>query len=149
MDNTPTDPEFSTEAQSRELDRMSAELIRKLNDMIAEQEARVSEFATQHPNASLIMPDMPHEMPAAIQHTQAASAPRKPQRHVTPPPAQKQASVPREAAVPPPMPSPGSANRGQRMPKKETDKKEEGNTIGCGSVVVVLAVIFLLLRSCS
>lgn len=166
MNNDEEEIGFNTEAQRRELDRMSAELLDKLNYMIAEQEARVQEF-------SLRQVDAPQPSPTPMQWTRAAEtqaappqpspavsystggkhaedpAPRK--RTVTPPPAKQQQN--RQPAkqqqnrqtptyqAPPPLP-----HRSTPSAAKGKDKKE--SSVGCGTIALVIIIISVLMKAC-
>lgn len=147
-DNSPS-PEVSTESQRRELDIMSAQLLDKLNTMIAEQEVRVQEFARQYPNA-------PIPSASDISTTPEPRAPRQPRetefRQPTPQP-MRSVTPPRPAAMKRPNPEPQpilpkSAPPLPATPVAPTKGKEE-NGIGCGPLIVIISIIIILMRCCS
>lgn len=173
-----TEPSVSTESQRRELDIMSARLLDNLNRMIAEQEARVQEFSLQQPNTeatpvswnseqqpaqkqaplTITYSDGAHTgvVPAPRRKESASSATQKSQQavyrdlsarstakrgSVTPPPGKQTAKVPPPTyRVPtPPLPRNTSIDK--------ATKNE--SSVGCGTMAVIGAIIFLLLRACS
>lgn len=136
MDNKPEEQEVSTEAQRQALDAMSADLVSKLNRMIEEQNARVQEFATQYPQAAAT------ESEPVTYHAPRPEPPR-PTHSVTPPPAVK----PSPEAPPPARPQ-------RHVPAAKTkstppDAGKGENSIGCGKLVFIIAVIVILLRCCN
>lgn len=149
------EPDFNLKAQRRALDKMSAELTRKLEQMILEQDARVAEFnATNTQQAQLTAPysaTVPaetapvHETPhstATEQPLYTQPTPRK-QKHVTPPPVKSAAQAPtpqHRPIAPPPLPT--------RATPKST-KDETNNSVGCGTMGVVLLILVFIIRSCS
>lgn len=144
MDNTPNEQEVSTETQRQALDAMSGELLDKLNRMIEEQNARVQDFATQYPQAAAPAPEpvtyrAPQPEPPAAQ---PAAQPR-PTHSVTPPPA----ATPRAATPPPVRPQQHTPAAKAKPAASATDKGE--NSIGCGKLVFIIAIIVILLRCCN
>lgn len=142
MNPEPAEQEVSTEAQRQALDVMSAELVNKLNLMIEEQNARVQAFATQYPDAAppaaATSWEAPQPAPAVYRPAPA------PTRSVTPPPAAKQHPEP-----PQPAAKPHAATPPPIRPKSPAAKAKEENSIGCGPLVVIIAIIVILLRCCS
>lgn len=118
----------STEAQRLALETMSAQLVHKLNAMIAEQEARTRDFAEQH-HTHIALPQT--EEPITI----APPAPR--------PPSPRQEYSWNEPESEP------EAKPLRIGPKKQTAKPEEENNIGLGMVIFSIIGIVILLRSCS
>lgn len=149
------EPDFNLKAQRRALDKMSAELTRKLEQMILEQDARVAEFnATNTQQAQLTAPysaKLPAE-PAPVYETPHSTATEQPlytqptlrkQKHVTPPPVKSAAHTPERQQppiAPPPLPT--------RATPKST-KDETNNSVGCGTMGVVLLILVFIIRSCS
>lgn len=147
--------DFDFKAQRRALDKMSAELTRKLEQMILEQDARVAEFnAANAQQARLAAPntatmpaetapvyDTPHATPTEQpQYTQPT--PRK-QKHVPPPPVKSAAQAPtpqHRPIAPPPLPT-------HATPK--TTEDGTNNSVGCGTMGVVLLILVFIIRSCS
>lgn len=134
----------NTEAQRQALEAMSAELVRKLNIMIQEQEQRAREFAALH-HSTLPTPAVPvltqPQSPAPIPEPAKPSAVYAP---VTPPPpATRKPQVTAPEWDPPVKHSkPGSTAR------KEQNQPEENN-IGMGIVIFALVGIIMLIRSCT
>lgn len=144
MDNTPNEQEVSTEAQRQALDAMSGELLDKLNRMIEEQNARVQDFATQYPQAAAPAPEpVTYHAPQPEPPTEQPAEQPRPTHSVTPPPAAK----PRAATPPPvrPQQHTPTAKAGPAAPAKDKDE----NSIGCGKLVVIIAIIVILLRCCN
>lgn len=140
MDDTPNEQEVSTESQRQALDAMSSELVDKLNRMIEEQNARVRAFATQYPQQAAPAPEpVTYHAP---QPEPPAEQPR-PMHSVTPPPAAK----PRTEAPPPVRPQ-QHAPAAKVKPAAPAKDKDE-NSIGCGKLVVIIAIIVILLRCCN
>ncbi len=126
----------STEAQRLALEAMSAQLVHKLNSMIAEQEARTRAFAEQH-HTLIGLPQI--QTPVTTQEN-AGPRPKLP-----PAPRRTEATCSAtEAPGPPPAPPPLRTG-----PKKQTAKPEEESNIGLGMVIFSLIGIVILLRSCS
>lgn len=126
----------STEAQRLALEAMSAQLVHKLNAMIAEQEARTRAFAEQH-HTRIELPQQPGQI---------APAPTAPLPK--PPPAPRPPSPRQEYTWSPPD-EPADEQPLRIGPKKQTAKPEEENNIGMGMVIFALIGIVILLRSCS
>lgn len=129
----------STEAQRLALEAMSAQLVHKLNAMIAEQEERTRIFAEQH-HTHIELPQPPGPV------TTAPTAPLP-----KPPPAPLQTSARQECTRSINMePEFEPAGKPLRIgPKKQTAKPEEENNIGLGMVIFSIIGIVILLRSCS
>lgn len=146
--NSPA-PEVSTENQRRELDIMSAQLLDKLNTMIAEQEARVQEFARQYPNAPVpsasdISTTPEPRAPRQPRETEFRPPTQRPMRSVTPP---RPAAMKRPATETQPI-LPKSAPPLPAAPAAPAKGKEE-NSIGCGPLIVIICIIIILMRCCS
>lgn len=155
--NTPTETHDEAPLlakQRRSLDQMSAQLTHNLNLMIAEQEARVRNFAAQHPTAK-VEPNAgtqpaAWEQPKDLKITyngQVIEPQQKqnaaPKKQTPPPPQQRRQQPPQQSSPAAPPPTPQRFPKGAVKPKK----KEEG--IGTVPMLVIVAVIFLLLRACS
>ncbi len=144
----------STEPQRRALDAMSEDLVRKLNAMVAEQEARARDFAAhQHSLSSL--PQLNQELPQ-VSVPQVEQTPLKgllkqqrPQKQggITngPRPATKQQQLPPAEPIYdyPPV---DWDEEGHNQPAQE-EKKEAG--ISAGTIIFIIFVLFFILRSCS
>lgn len=183
--NTPTDPiqanipEVSTEAQRQALDAMSDDLVRKLNAMIAEQDARVQEFAKlthslsaqpeipqslQVPLApqpistapvevmepSAPLPRVPQQ-PQRQQATRVPQPPRPPQQAPrTPADAVQQAMEKMRETVEKNLPAvPKSSPAPKRTPKQAPATKEKKKEGCSGHVIFIIIVIVIILRACS
>lgn len=129
----------STDAQRLALEAMSAQLVHKLNAMIAEQEERTRTFAEQH-HTHIALPQTPE--PVAIEP--AAPLPEPPPAPRPPSPRQEYSWSHHGEAMEEPD------NKPLRIgPKKQTSKPAEENNIGLGMVIFSLIGIVILLRSCS
>ncbi len=126
----------STEAQRLALETMSAQLVHKLNAMIAEQEARTRDFAEQH-HTHIALP----QTAEPITIVPPAPLPK-------PPPAPRPPSPRQEYSWNEPESEP-EAKPLRIGPKKQTAKPEEENNIGLGMVIFSIIGIVILLRSCS
>ncbi len=136
--HTTPDERVTTEPQRKALDAMSDDLVRKLNAMVAEQEARARDFAAhQHSLSSL--PQLPQiqalEQPA---HTPApptitnGPAPDL-TRHQTPKTSSPPPYTPEWEPLPPTTPA-------------QNETKETG--IGAGTIVFIIFVLLIILRNC-
>lgn len=147
--------EVTTEPQRIALERMSAELVHKLNVMIAEQEERVRIFAEQHHSQS---PLPQHPAPETLPEPPAYTAPQaSPQPEHKKPLMAKFKAIARRNA--PPLVTESPLDRKQELPnprpipvlttpRKPAEIKEEGS-IGVGTIVTGIVIILLLLRACS
>lgn len=129
----------STEAQRLALEAMSAQLVHKLNAMIAEQEARTRAFAEQH-HTHIALPQNPE--PVAIEP--AAPLPEPPPAPRPPSPRQEYTRRTKEEPAFKPEEKPLHIG-----PKKQTAKPEEESNVGLGMVIFSLIGIVILLRSCA
>lgn len=125
--------DVSTEAQRKALEAMSADLVRKLNIMIQQQDARVRAFAAEHHSTMPPAPQAPLLHEPAAEHTSAPAG-------TTPPPPtrplwEQQRPPARRTPTPPPA-------------RKEAPPQEESN-IGLGMVIFALVGIMILIRSCT
>lgn len=144
----------STEPQRRALDAMSEDLVRKLNAMVAEQEARARDFAAhQHSLSSL--PRLHQELPQ-VSVPQVEQTPLKgllkqqrpkKQGGITngPRPATKQHHLPPAEPIYDYPPAEWDEET-HHQPIQE-EKKEAG--IGAGTIIFIIFVLFFILRSCS
>lgn len=165
--NENAEPTFNTENQRRALDLMSADLLDKLNTMIAEQEQRVQEFSlqqnslsprpmeTEKPGIARTVNHFPHTKPLKTNTGTSASdelvisyddgvhkgeVPPPGKRSVTPPPIKTRKQPQPHYNVPrPPLP--------KGVPMGESEKKE--SAVGCGTIAFGVFVIIMLLRACS
>lgn len=143
----------TTEPQRIALERMSAELVHKLNVMIADQEERVRIFSEQHHSQSPLpqhpVPEMLPETPS-VPPTPVPEPAAKPlvakfkaiARRSVPPLVTSSAPTPKEEQ-PQPRPIPVLTT-----PRKTSESKEEGS-IGVGTIVTGIVIILFLLRACS
>lgn len=149
----PSTPHVTTEPQRLALEQMSEQLITKLNKMVEEQEKRAREFA-QHRHSLSSLPT-------------AATLPEKPQLPTPPAPQVPPISTatytqPELIAQPqtplPPLPTSQQRPRYQQPTTKkqhpQTRKKsapqqqQESEGISAGTIIFVLAIIFVLLKGC-
>lgn len=138
----------STEAQRMTLEAMSAQLVQKLDAMIAEQEYRAREFAALHHSTLPIPMQAPVSAPAAPAYTTPAQPVEyTPEPVVSPEAYEELPPLPQqhphlnwETEITPPPP--------RRTPVKK-NKQEEDNNIGAGIVIFVIICIIMVLRSCS
>lgn len=145
-----TEQDVSTESQRQALDAMSADLVGKLNRMIEEQNDRVQAFATQYPQQAELMQEQMRQAQAAPAPQPAAPQPApemhrpspRPTSSVTPPP------VAKPHAAPPPSVRPQQQPPAKSKPAVP-DKDKGENSIGCGKLVVIIAIIVILLRCCN
>ena len=151
-----TEPEVqvSTEPQRIALERMSAELVHKLNVMIAEQEERARIFAEQHHSQSPL-PQSP--APEVIADTKACLPPipetEQPKplvakfkaiaRNIPKPVTRTQQTAPAE-----PQAKPDRFPVRNTPPRKAAEDKEE-SSIGIGTIITCILIIIFLLRACS
>ncbi len=165
MDSSP-DERVTTEPQRQALDTMSQELVNKLNVMVAEQEQRAREFAArQHslsslpqqtePSGNLFSPEALSDAALAAQQVKSAPLPQavawenRPSSGRTAPP------------QPPPVRSPltgstlttGKGNASGfpppngSFPSREPEE-EKGVSINAGTLIVILLIGLVVLRSC-
>ena len=141
MSTDPSRPdEVNTEAQRQALDAMSADLLRKFNTMVKEQEQRAQEFSVlQH----------------SVSHLPQTPSP------VAPEPYRPAAQKPAPDAATPLPPIPDAAQRKQRrqsptaphQPASATPHKSPDpvkvNELSGKTIFIIIVVIFLLLRACS
>ena len=127
----------STEAQRLALEAMSAQLVHKLNAMIAEQEARTRAFAEQH-HTRIELPQQPGQIAPTAPLPKPPPAPR--------PPSPRQEYTRRTKEEPAFKPEEKPLRIG---PKKQTAKPEEESNVGLGMVIFSLIGIVILLRSCA
>ena len=132
------------EQQRKALEEMSQRLLDKLDAMVAEQEARAKEFAERSHSLSSLpqgisLPELPsvpqQSVPTPAPAVQALPPAQPKQKSVTPPPAAPQQKA---ASAPPPVHRP--------VPKAEAPSE---GSISVGTLVLIGAGVFLLLRSCS
>ncbi len=147
--------EVTTEPQRIALERMSAELVHKLNVMIAEQEERVRIFAEQHHSQSpLPQHPAPEILPEPPAYARPQESPQPEQKKPlmakfkaisrrNAPPLVTESPLDREAEQPAPRHIPVLTT-----PRKPAESKEEGS-IGVGTIVTGIVIILLLLRACS
>ncbi len=151
-------PEVSTEPQRQALDEISRQLVEKLNTMVREQNERAERFAaTQHSLSSLPatpQPEQDDESPA-----QAAPPPQPAKKaRPLPPPPMHRAGTPsapeaEERPLPPQPKSLWEQNRPEWLPKQPAASKEprkaEENGCGSGTVITLIIIILIIIRSCS
>ncbi|MCQ2365476.1 MAG: hypothetical protein MJ051_08010 [Akkermansia sp.] len=146
--------DVSTEAQRQALDAMSADLISKLNSMIEEQNARVQTFATQYPQQAEQMQEQMQQQTAPTPAPAPAPQPEAPQPETV---AYRQTPRLQKSVTPPPVAKPRTETpppvRMQHAPAKPKTvapaKGKDESSIGCGKLIVIIAVIVILLRCCN
>lgn len=166
--NKNAEPTFNTENQRRALDRMSADLLDKLNTMITEQEQRVQDFSLQQnslsprpmkmeePGIARTVTSFPQAKPLKTNLSapptdelvisyddgiNKGDIPHPRKRSVTPPPIKARKQPQPHYNVPrPPLPK-------GAMPMDEQEKKD--SAVGCGTIAFAVFVIIMLLRACS
>lgn len=147
----PFDERVSTEPQRRALDAMSADLVRKLHDMVAEQEARARDFAEhQHSLSSLpqLQPFLPPQPTPPPQQESTSQQPQpKSKRIVSNPP--RFPNIPRQKkdSRPSYAPLPHEHWEDAETSPRETEQKKEGG-IGAGTIVFIIFAIIVILRNC-
>lgn len=152
----PPTPEVTTEPQRLALEQMSNELISKLNKMVAEQEKRAQEFA-QHRHSLSSLPTatpLPTKPQAPIppvpppSYNRAANYPQPQQEPLPPVPQSYPQTLP--PAQHPPQPRQHNKTRQTPPVPRYSPKKqqEENEGIGAGTIIFVLAIIFVLLKGC-
>ena len=152
----PPTPEVTTEPQRLALEQMSNELISKLNKMVAEQEKRVQEFAQHRHSLSSLptAPPLPTKPQAPIppvpppSYNRAANYPQPQQEPLPPVPSYPQTLPPAQHP-----PQPRQHNKTQQTPpvprySRKKQQQEENEGIGAGTIIFVLAIIFVLLKGC-
>lgn len=148
----------TTEPQRLALEAMSQDLVKKLNCMVAEQEARAREFAAhQHSLSSL-----PVQTPPVTTNS-TYNKPKQKQYHKpsppTPPPAYTPPSYTKtyQTHEPsytdsylPPVPSTPPASRKKTPTIIGGRKKKEEEGFGVGTVITILVIVFILMsKGCS
>lgn len=132
----------TTEPQRKALEAMSEDLVRKLNLMVAEQEARAREFANhQHSLSSLPEQQQPQVT------TYSPKPYTVPQAVYTPPPPKPKP----EYQPPPTVYHKGPQHPRQKQPtliRRKEKQQEEG--VGATAIIVILLILFSILsRTCS
>ena len=143
----------STEPQRRALEAMSADLVRKLNLMVAEQEARARDFAAhQHSLSSLPI----QTQPQVQRFEQPKQNKRKYAQHTPPPPVapspaytQQPLHTPDYSDYLPPVPKSTSPQYKQPTIIKGKKKKEDEGISATSIIVILLIVFFIMSKSCS
>lgn len=156
--NTDETPELDgTEAQRKALEEMSDQLLQRLNSMVAEQEARAAEFAARTHSLSalpeLTQPQETPGIPTTGSRPTVSPLPQQPapQTFAQPShtePAQPAIKIPplvRKKAEPEPAPEPP---RPIRRPAPQQKKTEE-SSIGAGTLIIIVCIIYALIKSCS
>lgn len=136
----PDEQHVSTEAQRQALEAMSADLVRKLNIMIQEQEQRAREFAATH-HSLLPTPGSTFSIP---QTPAPQQEPPMPTYAPVPPLATRHAPVS--------SPAPSHQNSHHSTPRKSPQTRkpaQEESNLGMGIIIFALVGIFMLMRSCS
>lgn len=144
----PHDERVSTEPQRRALDAMSADLVRKLHAMVAEQEARARDFAEhQHTLSSLpkLQPFLPSNPAPSLQ--EPAYQQPQPQHSITTP--RHRPTIPRRKkdSSPSYAPLPNEHWEDEDLAPQETEQKKE-SSVGAGTVVFIIFAIIIILRNC-
>ncbi len=149
----PDNRHVTTEPQRRALEAMSADLVRKLNLMVAEQEARARNFAAhQHSLSSLPIQTQPQvqnfEQPKQKKRKYAQQTPPPP---AAPSPAytQQPTYTPNYSDYLPPVPKSTSHQYKQPTIIKGKKKKEDEGISATAIIVILLVVFFIMSKSCS
>lgn len=163
-DDTPA--EVSTDAQRQALDAMSEQLVRKLHDMVAEQERRARDFAA-HQHSLSAQPseiELPtYEIPEQHRADTPAPQPALPPKPPIPP-ALRRAVVtgPKPDTTPhhsfpapmqhPATPQPQQREFGWDAGSSEDEEpevpEEKKATIGAGTIIFFVIFAIIILRSC-
>lgn len=143
-------PHVTTEPQRLALEQMTEQLIAKLNKMVEEQEKRAREFAQHRHSLSALpttarLPEKPH-CPTPPAPPITAPAYTQPERIIKP------------QIVPPPAHIPHQQSAHQQTDKKQLpplrkqssshQTQQESEGISAGTIIFVLAIIFVLLKGC-
>lgn len=159
QETEPQQQEVSTEPQRIALELMSAELVHKLNLMIAEQEERVRIFAEQHHSQSPF-PEQGHA--TLLPEHPVTATPDEPQAE-EPLPTPKKPLVAKFKSIArrtlPTVPAADEASSSPTIqntkkfptiqaPRHTTEEKEESK-IGVGTIIGAVVIILFLLRACS
>ena len=146
--------QVTTEPQRRALEAMSADLVRKLNLMVAEQEARARDFAAhQHSLSALPIQQQPQ-----VQAYQPKPKKQKYAQNIpTPPPLQHSTpSYQQTSSYPSPSADSGYASYLPPVPKAEPTKykqptiikgkkKEQEDGVSATTIVVILLIVLALM----
>ncbi len=151
----PSSPQVTTEPQRLALEQMTEQLITKLNKMVEEQQKRAEEFA-QHRHSLSSLPTA-----ASLPKTTQLPTPPAPP---APPVATAAQTQPVLIAKPQIMPLPEHtpqqvSHHRQRTPKQQLppvpgptaphhQQQPESEGISAGTIIFVLAIIFVLLKGC-
>ena len=146
--------QVTTEPQRRALEAMSADLVRKLNLMVAEQEARARDFAAhQHSLSALPIQPQPqvqalHPQPKKKKYAQSVPTP-PPVQHSTPSyhqeaPYQAPAADSSYSSYLPPVPkAPPTAHKQPTIIKGKKKNTEEG--VSATTIIVILLIVLALM----
>ena len=143
--------QVTTEPQRRALEDMSADLVRKLNQMVAEQEARARDFAAHQHSLSAL----PTQVPPQVKPFEPQQKKRKYAQNVPQPPVVSQPAYTPEPTYTPDYtdylpPVPKSTPARHKTPTVIKGKKKDEEGIGSTAVIIILIVLFLLIsKSCS
>lgn len=148
MSTDPSRPdEVNTEAQRQALDAMSADLLRKFNTMVKEQEQRAQEFSVLQHSVSHLP-----QTPAPVAPEPYRPAERKPAPEAaTPLPPIPEAAQRKQRRQSPPAPKPAPkppTEPHQPTPHKSPDPVKV-NELSGKTIFIIIVVIFLLVRACS
>lgn len=162
MNTQPNDPqqqEVSTEPQRIALEQMSADLVHKLNLMIAEQEERVRVFAEQHHSQSPF-PEQGHA--TLLPEHPVTPTPDEPEEEI-PLPVAKKPLVAKFKAIArrtlPTVPADDTPRHYEPdrpakrvspiQPTRPASGEKEESKIGIGTIVTFIVIVLFLLRACS
>ncbi|MBQ4593356.1 MAG: hypothetical protein IJA81_01850 [Akkermansia sp.] len=154
----PPTEQVTTEPQRLALEAMSQDLVKKLNCMVAEQEARAREFAAhQHSLSSLpvqtppVAPTTTYHKPKQ-KHYHKHTAPPQPPTY-TPPTYTQTIQTPASSYTDtylPPVPSASPAPRKKTPTVIGGRKKKEEEGVGVGTIITIIFIVFILMsRGCS
>lgn len=150
--------QVTTEPQRLALEAMSQDLVRKLNSMVAEQEARAREFAAHQHSLSSLPVQTPPVTTASTYHK-----PKQKQYHRHTPPPQPPTYTPPTYTQPtpthepsytdtylPPVPTASPTPRKKAPTVIRGRKKKEEEGVGVGTIITIIFIVFILMsRGCS
>lgn len=146
MSTDPSRPdEVNTEAQRQALDAMSADLLRKFNTMVKEQEQRAQEFSVLQHSVSHLP-----QTPAPVAPEPYRPAERKPAPEAaTPLPPIPEAAQRKQRRQSPPAPKPKPPTEPHQPTPHKSPDPVKVNELSGKTIFIIIVVIFLLVRACS
>ncbi|MBE6418636.1 MAG: hypothetical protein E7031_00735 [Akkermansiaceae bacterium] len=156
MKHQPEQDQVTTEPQRQALEAMSEELVRKLNLMVAEQNARAQEFANQQHSLSALPVQQPQQVktPNFVQHQPKVEScisnyqKRQPAQPIQPPVTPPQMDFWQEPVPHKSQHKPNRPSQRKQPTIIQQNKEEEG--VSATTVIVILLIAFSILsRACS